>query len=100
MSENIAPTININGTDGDELYIRYHELYQKTKELIDMMAKARPHGRDYQLKPETFQMARIQHDSMITELAKMHGWLMDILMQLQEQRLNGMDDIEDLKRFV
>jgi hypothetical protein len=85
MDNLIVPTVNINGTDGKVLFDRYLDIMNKANELLDMMAEATPHGRDYQLKPETYKDARMQHTEMQLKISNVKNDITAIAVGIQEQ---------------
>lgn len=51
----LAPVVNLNGSDGNELALAYHRVAMALSEANAAMGKAMPHGRDYQtLNPKDF----------------------------------------------
>ncbi len=60
------PTININGSAPQVLADDYREAYAALCTAVDMLAACRPHGRDYQLAPDTLKAASAEHEARIT----------------------------------
>jgi hypothetical protein len=58
MSHLVPPTVNLNGTSRDELVAQQRAVIKALDVLIDKMAKASPHPRDWQLAPQEYIPAK------------------------------------------
>jgi hypothetical protein len=83
----VMPAINWNGTDGNDLINQYRTTYEAFQPLLDAMAKATPHGRDYQTLPAgTFEKAQKQHTDMILKLVDIQDTITAIALDLIRQQ--------------
>lgn len=52
------PTVNMNGSSAHELLDQQLRVLRAAEALWEAMRVAAPHGRDYQLAPERYDLAR------------------------------------------
>jgi hypothetical protein len=52
------PTVNLNGSSAHELLDQQLRVLRAVDALWEVMRVAAPHGRDYQLAPERYNLAR------------------------------------------
>ena len=58
-----APVVNSNGTSKEALVSQLKDVYVAGRAMLEAMAEATPHGRDYQTAPPgTYQAAMQQHE--------------------------------------
>ena len=58
-----APVVNSNGTSKEALVSQLKDVYVAGRAMLEAMAEATPHGRDYQTAPPgTYQVAMQQHE--------------------------------------
>jgi hypothetical protein len=67
------PTLNLNGTSKQELLAQIREAYDKTQAAIQALHQMFPHGRDYQIGPGEYQVARREHCERIEAFEKVLG---------------------------
>lgn len=79
------PTININGTDGRDLFASYSEAHSLAIALQDKLQTMRPHGRDYQLAPERYEKARAEFEQHVSNVAELRRYLTEITLGIHSQ---------------
>jgi len=57
----MLPTVNLNGSPRSDLISQHIEVANAARALLEALAKASPHGRDYPSDPATLQEARAVH---------------------------------------
>jgi len=70
------PTVNLNGTSRSSLLNNVRDVYEVLQEAKKLMSEVSPHGRDYQLKPESYQQAIAEYhknDAAITALIQYYA---------------------------
>ena len=79
------PQINLNGSDGDELAIQYHEAAQAIEKAMRLMSPL-VHGRDWQTLPESaFVQARQEMSDAIKLLDGVRTDLEEVARSCVEQ---------------
>ena len=58
------PTINLNGDSRDSLERQTGEILEAGDKLLKYLCANAPHGRNYQLKPGTYEAARAENEAM------------------------------------
>jgi hypothetical protein len=87
MKALVAPSININGTSGDELIHQIRVAHSAVEEAFRALLKAAPHGRDYQtVSSEQYTLARHQHNIRLIRLDDTIKELEQIAVLIQNQR--------------
>jgi hypothetical protein len=66
----MSPTINLNGTSGEELLRQVNDVLAALRTAEKAMVEASPHGRDYQLDAtgDSYRTARAEHIARLTTL--------------------------------
>jgi len=79
------PTVNLNGTSKDELRAQASAAVTAVRNAIEALQAAGPNGRDYQLGPGTYAIARDQHaarwnalNNVLSELSEIEEKLWDL----------------------
>lgn len=81
------PQLNINGTSQTALIEQYESTAAAMVKAIDALRNAAPHGRDYQTLPAgAYMQAKKEHDARIAALQSVYDDLMDIVINVSEQR--------------
>lgn len=62
------PTVNINGTSRDALIIDYSAALHALGLAMIRVEAVAPHGRDYQLAPHRYAVARTEHRERVSHL--------------------------------
>lgn len=69
MRNALSPRVNLNGTDAQALYDQQNSVVFAARVLLDALAKATPHGRDYQtVDPNFGVLARSTHLERIKQV--------------------------------
>lgn len=83
------PTINLNGSAASTLYELNFDAVKKLDEAIEFLAKAAPHGRDYQIGPVHWWQVLDEHQRRMERLVATREELLEItesiLRQTQER---------------
>ena len=77
--------VNLNGTSKDELLEQYRRVAEACRELKEALARATPHGRDFQLNEEDFQPARMVHTSHQIAVEDIEAHVADVVNNLWNQ---------------
>ncbi len=84
--ELVVPCVNINGTSKDDLVNQLQTAYMACETLMNALAAAAPHGRDYQtVSQELYLDARRQHDQRMRVVKQMQVELIDLAVAVNEQ---------------
>lgn len=83
-SDLVAPTVNINGTMGLDLYQQQVNAVLALQEAAAVLKFTMPHGRDY-LKPEELDLAVAQHGYWMSLLATILKELTEVAEATREQ---------------
>lgn len=82
-----APIVNINGDRADDLFAQYIGVANAATDLLDALAKARPHGRNYQLNPEgDFGEAMAAHLKQGDAARSVNEWAQALACSVLEQK--------------
>jgi hypothetical protein len=80
------PLINMNGTSANELLTQLSEACLAVGAASGAVANAAPHGRDYQLNPGDYQIARKQHEARLMALQAISDELEKIAENIYDQQ--------------
>jgi hypothetical protein len=81
-----APTIHLNGSDGEILADGYCEVSSAISEALNAMAHAAPNGRDYYTQgPDAFTQANAEHQEMIERLSVVQRWAAGMAENIMDQ---------------
>jgi hypothetical protein len=82
----VYPTVNMNGTDGKELFNQYRAVYEAFEPLMDALAGARPHGRDYQTMPVgSYETAREQYHAAEAKVLEAKQFIEALALNIMNQ---------------
>lgn len=81
----VIPTVNINGTDGNELLNGYRVALDKIQDLAAHLRRIAPHGRDFQLAPDTFIGARANHWKILESVEEIENHITKIAIGINNQ---------------
>lgn len=82
----IYPQININGTSRQSLIEQYANAHYALEKAIDEIQKnVEVNGRDYQIRPEEYKLAREQHIEILQSLNHASKYFIQIAIKLQEE---------------
>ncbi len=88
-TDTVYPTVNLNGSDGKQLLAQYREIYEMFAPLMEAMAKARPHGRDYQTMPGgSYEKARFQYVQAEVKVQEAKEFIENLALNVLEQTNN------------
>jgi hypothetical protein len=82
----VAPTINLNGTGADDLIQQLREAIDAVDSAQEALHKATPHGRDYQVGPARYEVARAEHVLRLTKLEEVSTELRVIFANVYQQQ--------------
>lgn len=70
------PTVNLNGTSGDELLAQVSAVLERLRSTQDAMAEASPHGRDYQhdASGADYRVASEEHTARMIQVRELILW--------------------------
>jgi hypothetical protein len=81
-----APILNLNGTDGQELFDANRKVVHMLDEAVAALQQTAPHGRDYIGHPEEFARAREEHWHRLNTLRGMVHELDILAFRIHQQR--------------
>lgn len=80
------PTINLNGTDAKDLLQQNVDVLTALEALREAMAKAAPHGRDYQTMPDgSYERAHVERSLIWKRFIEINDHFADIATNIQGQ---------------
>ncbi len=82
------PTINLNGSSAAELAKQNREAYIAVQAAVNALCAITPHGRDYQLAPETYQAARDEHNARVKALQGVADELYQLAMFCHDAQMD------------
>ena len=80
------PVLNLNGSSAEDLIEQLSDACSAVGAAQDALAKASPHGRDYQLNPDDYKLAREQHEARQMALRAIADELETIATHVYEQQ--------------
>jgi hypothetical protein len=83
-----VPTVHLNGTSQEELLEQWRNVYRATYTLLDALAKATPHGRDYYVQGpdgEGITQARKEHAARIKAVHDLQAECADMANAIGKQ---------------
>jgi hypothetical protein len=80
------PLLNLNGSSAKDLIEQLSDACSAVGAAQDALAKASPHGRDYQLNPGDYKLAREQHEARQTALRAIADELEAIATNVYDQQ--------------
>lgn len=82
----IPPTININGTSGQNLLDQATNAGEALREAFRTLQDMAPNGRDYQTAPVgAYETARSQHNSRMSRLDDISKEIEEVALQIHGQ---------------
>ena len=83
----VTPTININGSDAQQLMDALNDAMRSLHDASRALSKCSPHGRDYYVQgPDAIGIAIRQHVSRMQKLADISKELMTISLCIADQQ--------------
>lgn len=80
-----VPTLNINGTDGNDLLSDNRAAAKAINDAFALLLKTAPHGRDYQGRQDEFHKARAEHSARLSALTHIIAELDMIAFSIRHQ---------------
>ena len=84
MSDLQKPIVNLNGATRQELIKEHLDILNALHNARIIMQARRPHGRDYQTKPELYDLARNAFEERIAAIQVMEREFEAVAMKLFE----------------
>lgn len=82
----IVPQVNLNGSSKQDLLDQQEGVYYAAIALIEKLAAAAPHGRDYQTMPEgSYQLARKKWEEQLKQAMNIQNTASNMLVAIFEQ---------------
>lgn len=86
VEELAKPMINLNGSSAQDLLDQLTDAVLAVSAAYDAVANTAPHGRDYQLNQDDYQIARVQHEARLVALQAINEELEAIAENVSEQQ--------------
>jgi len=85
MADLTAPTINLNGSDANNLVRSYRDACSALRKALDALTQTCPHGRDY---PDQSKLptALVEHDRRVKRVCEVIAELGELIDAVREQQ--------------
>jgi hypothetical protein len=81
------PTIHLNGSGRENLTAGYAAMHRAIEVAIDAMVANSPHGRDYYVKPGSYELAATVYQSRLSALREVSAAIMADWLELTDRGL-------------
>lgn len=79
-----VPVIHSNGTSAERLIADLGEAYSRIRSALQALGKTEPNGRDYCLRPGSFEVAVAEHKSRCERLLSVKTELEELIGSIYE----------------